>query len=189
MSRLLLEKPWILLLILITIQFALIVIWSRLRSRLWGRAVWTGFAAIPLFVAVSVAVVTPRERIITICRDLAAMVDDGDITSIGEHLAEDFNAGGYGSEEFLQRLESRLTIYHVDNARLRGFEVTLSGRSEATAVFGAICSVRSADGFLDRLFTRWRLTVRRNGQNWKVAQVESLPTPLLPFRDVTAWLE
>ena len=137
--RLLFESPWLLLVVLVAVQFGLIIVWSWRRSRLSARAVWTGFVAMPTLIALSLLVVTPRERVIGLCRDLASMVDAGDVAGIARHLAEDFDAAQMDRDAFLESVERSLTHYHVDDARLRRFEVEFSAEgvsARGTTVLG-----------------------------------------------------
>lgn len=187
-SKLLFESPWLLLALLVPIQFGLICIWSWRRSLLWARFVWIGFAAIPTLLLLSVVVVTPRERIIRLCCNLAAVVEAGDVAAIGKHLADDFEAAGFDRPEFLDRVEQSLTRYRVNNASLRGFDVAFPREGEGVAVFNAVCSVRSADAYFDRLASRWRVTFRGRSRSWRVMKVEALPTPLSPIRDLRDWI-
>ncbi len=187
-STLLFENVWLLLVTLVAIQFTLIAFWSWRRTRRSARAVWAGFAAVPVLLLLSIVVVTPRERIIGLCRDLAVMVDEGNVVAIREHLAEDFEAAGMNRDEFLDRVEQTLTLYHVDDARLRGFDITLSRNVEAVAVFNAVCRVRSVDAFLDRLISRWRLTFSGAGRIWRITRIETIPTPFSPIHDLRDWL-
>lgn len=183
-SKLLFESPWLLLILLVAVQFGLIATWSRRRTHRWTRAVWSSFAAMPALLLLSALVVTPRERVIGLCRGLAAMVEAGDVATIGQHLAGDFEAAGFSRLGFLDRIEQSLARYDVNEARLRSFQVTFPRRNEAVAVFNATCRVRSVDAFFDRLASRWRLTLRDDGRLWRVTRVEALPTALSPIRDV-----
>ncbi len=182
--RFLFENAWLLLMVLAAIQFALIVIWSRLRARFWTRLVWAGFAAIPALVALSAAVVTPRERIIEICLTLAALVDEGNVAGIRGHLDDNFRAAGLDPAEFLARVEQALTTYHVDDASLRRFEVAFPDEENAVAMFTAACRVRSTDAIVGQLISRWRLAFRHDGRDWKVKKIETLPSPFSPMRDL-----
>ena len=183
-SKLLFESPWMVLVLLVVIQFGLTAIWSRRRSRLWARIVWTGLGAIPLLPLVSILVVTSREQIVGLCHDLAAMVDEGDAAAIGLHLAGDFEAAGLDRMEFLERVERTLARYGVDNARLHRFNVAFPRKKEGVAVFDSTCRIRSVDAFLDRLTARWRVTFRSHDGPWQVTKIEALPTPLSPIRSV-----
>lgn len=187
-SKLLLESPFLLLAVLVAIQFGLICVWSWRRSPLWRRIVWSGFAAIPTLLLISVLVITTRERIIELCRDLATMAEHGDIARIGRHLADDLEIAGLNRDEFLDRVRQRLSSYRVKDARLRRFEVTRPGEGGVQAVFDAVCSIESADAFLRQMVSRWRVTFRRSGARWEIVDVEALPTPLSPIRDIRDWL-
>ncbi len=187
-SRLLLESLWLLAVVLVAVQFALIVVWSWLRSRAAARAVWIGFAAIPALLILSTVVETPRERIIQVCRELADAVETvtqrpaGDIGVIGQHLAGSFEANGLDRTEVLDRAKAVFERYTIHDPRLRNFEVTLPQQDMGTATFNASCRVESQEGYYGYLPTRWRLRFRLLGDTWKVTRAEPIPIPPLNLR-------
>jgi len=187
-SRLLFENPWLLLILLALVQIGILAIWWWRRDQFWTRAMWAGFAALPTLLALSLLVVTPKERIVRLCCELASMVDSGDVSGIGRHLADDFEAADFGKSEFLQRAESTLARFEVDNARLRSFEVEFPARGQGLATFNAVCRIRSTE-VSDWLLSRWRVTFRYDGTAWKVTRVEVLPTPFSPIRSVRQCLQ
>ncbi len=184
LTTLLLERPWLLLLGLGTIEFTLIVLWSRRRSRGLARLIWIGLAATPVLLVLCHLVVTPRERIIALCHELASAVETGDMAAIEERLAADFEAAGLGGAELVDRLEQTLTRHHVIKPRLDRFEVTLPTDRVGEVTFGAICRVESYEGHFDRLPSRWRLTLRKGGDTWEVITIETLPVPPLHARSL-----
>ncbi len=187
-SKLLFERFWLLLIVLAAIQLGLIAVWSWRRNRPCARAVWIGFATIPLLLLLSVVVVTPREQIIELCNNLAEMVDEGDVDAIGSHLADDFLVAGLNRADFLDRVEETLATHPVDDARLYRIEVTFPRKDEGAALFNAVCVIRSTDFYLDRLLSRWRVTFVDQRAGWLVTGVEVLPTPLSPVRNIRDWL-
>ena len=56
------------------------------------------------------------------------------------------------------------------------------------SVFNAVCGIESADAFLRQMHSRWRVTFRRSGERWEVIDIEAIPTPLSPIRDIRDWL-
>jgi len=168
----------------IAIQLVLIAVWSWRRSSVWSRVVWAGFVAFPALLVLSVVVVTPRERIVGLCRELTRLVEGGNVAAIGGHLADDFEAAGLDRDDFLERVTEALTNYRVTDARLSRFEVKFPQERVGIAEFQAVCWVRSADKYQDRLLSRWRLTFRGQGRDWKVRGIEALPTPLSPISNL-----
>lgn len=187
-TSLLFERVWRLILLLAAVLLASIVVWSRRRTRIWTRMVWGGFAAIPILSLLSILVITPRERIIGLCRELAVLVDAGEIESIGTYLADEFVTAGLDRDEFLSRVELRITHDHVDHARLRRFRVEFPQVDQALVVFDAVCSIRSADEYHDHVLSRWRLTLNDRDGVWRVSKIEALPAPFSPIRNVRDWL-
>lgn len=182
-----LERAWLLLALMMCLLLGLIAVWSRRRTRRLARAVWITLALTALLPAISQVVVTPRERIVQICRELADLVDRGNVAEIELYLTEDFQAQGLDRFDFIEQLETALARYRVDDARLRRFDVAVAG-DDAVAVFDAVCSIRSVDAYLDRVATRWRLTFRHTAGSWRIASIEAVPTPLSPIRDLRAFL-
>jgi hypothetical protein len=187
-SKLLFENAILLLVLLVAIQFVIIAIWSRVRSRYWARTVWVGFALLVALPLLSSLVATPRERVIGLCRKLAHLVDRGDVDAIAPHLAETFRVEHLGKSEFLVRAEQRLSHYRVDNPSLRHFETVFPSDGAAEVVFDATCTVRSVDQFAGRLPSRWRVRMVEEDGRWRLLEVEALPTPLSPIRDLRDWL-
>jgi hypothetical protein len=180
-TRLLFERAWLLMILLLVAVFIAVQIWARRRTQASSVAVWIGLAAALLLPLLSIIVQTPREQIMEVCRSLARSVDSGDVPAIDAHLAADFTAADIDRDEFLERIADSLIKYRVDAVRLTGFEVTLAG-DRAVAEFRAACNVRSADVFLDRLLSRWRLEFLRKADAWQVVSLEALPTPFSPIR-------
>jgi len=179
MSRFLLERVWLLLIVLIAVQCILIRIWFAQRTPRSARMVCVGFVLLVLLPLISVLAITPREQIIHACRRLARCVDDGDVAAVGAALASDFTASDLDRDAFLFRVEQSLTRHHLDAVDLSAFAVSVE-RAQAVAEFHASCSVRTTDAYRDRLVSRWRLTFRQRDRDWLVTRIEALPTPFSP---------
>lgn len=188
MSRIFLESLWLLAVVWFAVQFLLIAVWSWRRTSTPARVVWGGFAALPLLIGLSVWVVTPRERIVQVCEELAEFVDEGNVTAIGLRLADDFALEDYDRQAFLARVERTLTEFHVDDPRLSGFRVELTDSAHGTVQFRASARVRSPDLVYDWIPSRWRLTVRRVGDEWCVSRIEALPVGPSGLGNVLHWL-
>jgi hypothetical protein len=178
-GRLLFERLWLLATVLVTVQFILIAIWSWLRTRGAARGVWIGFGAIPILLILSVVVVTPRERIVAICRELAEATESKAIGVIGHYLSRDFEAGRLDRESFLARAEATLQRYSVHYPELRRFTITFPREGVGVAEFSASGQIESPESMYGWLTTRWRLTFRRQGDDWRVERVETIPVPPL----------
>ena len=181
MSRLLLESPYLLIPVWLIVQFILVALWSHLRRRWCARLVWVGFAALPLLLLLQHFVVTPREQIITLCRELAEFVEDGDLMAIRARLSPDLDAEGMDRDELIDLAERTLTRYHVTHARLSGFEVSFPAHGPATAQFKATCEPVTQEEFLDRVLTAWRIQLRRTAGGWEVIRIEMRETPFSPL--------
>jgi len=187
-STLLFENLWALAALLVAVETVLIVVWARRRTRASVRAAWVGFAMIPASLTLSILIETPRERVIAFCWELARAVDEGEVNSIAEHFADDFQTDGFDRSAFVDRLEQTLTRFRVDQPRLRDFEVAFPTDESAVVTLTATCRIRSIDAVFDHLPSRWRLTLRRDRDSWLVVKIESIPILPLNLRDLRDWL-
>lgn len=187
-GSLFLEHLWRLLALLAVVEYVLLVMWSRRRTKSSARAVWIGVLGMAALAYLNVSVDTPREKIIGVCHTLAALVDGGQVDRLAPHLSTDFKTQKLDRTAFVERVEQALTRRRIDNLSLRGFDVVQDGPIKATVVFNAACGVRTSDQMFDRLLSRWRLTFRLQGDRWRVSKIEVIPTPFSPLRDLSQWL-
>ena len=68
---------------------------------------------------------------------------------------------------------------------LRAFNVEFPQPSQAVAVFRANCLVRAARMY-GQVPSRWRLTFRKQGDDWLITNIQSLPVPPLNVADLRA---
>ena len=66
--------------------------------------------------------------------------------------------------------------------------VTFPRAGEAVAVFDAVCSVRSQHNYLDRLLSRWQVSLVQADPGWRVVTIEAIPSPLSPIRNLRDFL-
>ncbi|MHC4065512.1 MAG: hypothetical protein ACYSUI_13585, partial [Planctomycetota bacterium] len=143
------ERPLLLIPVLVAAQFVLIVVWSRRRTRKTRRLVWAGLVAWPVLVILNALVVTDRERLTGICRDLAEAVSRTDAEAFAEHISQRFqsdpgrNGTSWDKSALLQRVEGTVKTYRVEEPRLRAFEIDLDG-DRATVRFAATCRIVTA---------------------------------------------
>lgn len=182
------ERPWRLTVSWVAVQFLLICVWSWLRTPRTGQAALFGFAVFPVLLVASIFVVTDRERVIALCRELAHEVERGNAFAIEQHLADDFMAGNLARNGFADRLRVALERYRVDYPRLRRFNVSFPSDTTAKAEFEATARVRAPDAFHGQMMSRWRVGFRRHEDAWMVTSLEALPSPLSPIRDLRDWL-
>lgn len=183
LNRLLFERAWLLFLLLAVLAFVTIQVWAHRRNTTTARAAWAGLVAMLALPALSMVVKTPRERIQEGCLRLARAVDAGDVAVIEAHLAGEFTASSLDRDDFILRVEDALTKFRVDAVSLRAFAITVD-EDRAIAEFNASCQVRTADASLDRLLSRWRLHWRRRDRDWLVTDIEALPMPFSPIRNL-----
>ncbi|MDO8628914.1 MAG: hypothetical protein Q7R41_00325 [Phycisphaerales bacterium] len=170
------------------VEFVLIWFWLRRRSAVTAWGVWIGAAVSVALVAMSLAVVTPSERIAEVCRELGRAVDDGDMDAVSARIASDFSAEELDREELLRRATIALTRVRVDQVRLHRLEIEVLDEQRAAATFDASCNVRTVEGFAGALPSRWKLAFRRERERWVVTRIESIPTPPLQIKRVEDWL-
>lgn len=183
-ARLLFERPTLLFFLWLAVELAIVVVWSRRRTRGSTQIVVAGLLAMPLLILISIGVVTPGERIITICHELADAVAQADVVGIDRRLDDDFEAVDLNRGAFLDRVERTLARFHVQDAHLYRFSVTFPQPEMGVVEFSASCYVDALDLTHQRLLSRWRLTFRQTGRTWLVTSIEAVPTPLSPIRNL-----
>ena len=188
MARFFLERWWLLCGVLVVVELVCFAAWTRRRTTPAARATWISLAAVVVLPLVSHWVATQRERIERLCRDMAHMIDVGDVQSLAIYLGDDFEAAGLDRDEFLSRVARALTRYRVDRPSLHRMSVTFPRSGEAVAVFDAVCSVRSQQNYLDRLFSRWQVSLVRAESGWRVVTIKAIPSPLSPIRNLRDFL-
>lgn len=183
-ARLLFERPVLLFFLWLAVELAIVVVWSRRRTRGSTRIVVAGLLAMPLLITISIGVVTPGERIITICRELAHAVEQADVAGMDRRLDDDFEAVDLNRGAFMDRVERTLTRFHVQDAHLYRFSVTFPQPEMGVVEFNTSCFIDALDVTHQRLLSRWRVTFRKTGRVWLVTRIEALPTPLSPIRNL-----
>lgn len=188
MLRFFFERWWLLCSVLVVVELVCFAIWSRRRTTLAARITWISLAALVVLPLVSHLVVTQRERVEELCREIAHTIDVGDIQALKAHLADDFEVAGLDRDEFVERVARALSRYRVDHPSLHRMSVTFPPAGGAVAVFDAVCSVRSRQNNLDRLFSRWRVTLVQTESEWRVVTIKAIPSPLSPIRNIRDYL-
>lgn len=186
--RFFLERWWLLCAVLVVVELVCFAVWTRRRTTLAARVTWISLAAVVVLPVVSHLVVTQRERVERLCRNMAHLIDVGDIPALKIHLAGDFEVAGLDRDEFLSRVASALSRYRVDRPSLHRMNVTFPRAGEAVAVFDAVCSVRSQHNYLDRLLSRWQVSLVQADPGWRVVTIEAIPSPLSPIRNLRDFL-
>lgn len=181
-STLFFERPWLLFFLLGALYALVVILWRWHRTAFWRRCAWGGALVVVGLMALNQAVVTPREQIVHLCRLLAALVEQGDVEGLANHLAEDFDAAGLTRTELIEQAGHTLKRYDVQHAKLRRFNVSVADPRHARATFDAICKVSGPDVLTDWLLTRWEITLRKHGERWQVEHAKVLPTPFSPIR-------
>ena len=156
------------------VQFVLLVVWSRRRTERARRIMLAGFVVGPLLVLIQWLVVTEAEQLRATCDSLAAAVQDADVQAFERHLTADFVFDGpvlgrsLDKAAACERLDQQLKRYRVENPRLAGFQIEVTGR-QATVSLTARCRVVSADEIEPTVVSIWELTFERVGKRWLLA--------------------
>jgi hypothetical protein len=184
LTKLLFESPWLLGPLVGLSTFLMLYIWAQHRSRRTARLVWgTLLIGIALLI-VQAAVETDRERLRTICAELAEDVEKEDVSAIARRLAADVQAGRWGKEELVDVARSQLSRYRLDRAKVHDFSFEFPQEGEAVVEMSSVCNVGGGEGVYDRLTIRWRLTFRESNGQWLITVIDVVPTMLSPVRKI-----
>ena len=163
------------------VEFVLLWAWARWRTRRTRQLASGGFVAACLLLAAQSLVLTDREKIITVCKEMACAIEEGDVDGVGEHIAQEFVVGSIDRETLLAALRRILAQVRVEDPRLRRFEVTVGG-GRGHADFHARCRLVTPDAVESALLTGWRLTFEHIDDRWQVVEIAPVPTAMFPYR-------
>lgn len=180
---LLLESRFTLAAVLVVVCFVVIWIWQRRRTRMTGRLAGACVVLSPLLLLLSVAIVTDRERIAAVCREMAVAVGSSKIDQVGQHISRSFQTasrnGMLDRDDFLDVVRSALKRWDVEEERLSDFEIETRG-DRATVSFRATCRLVGPELMLPRHVSVWDLEFSREGSGWKVVDVQPRRTAMMP---------
>jgi hypothetical protein len=165
------------------VEFALLWIWARYRTRGARRAAWAGLVIGGLLLLMQTWVVTDREHLIRICREMATAVEEGDVDGVGRHVAKEFASGALNRGDLLDGLGRLLERLRIEEPWLWDFEVEVS-RPDGSVSFHALCRIVTADLIEGGQKSRWRLAFRRVGDQWRVVDITPIPTTTFRFRSL-----
>lgn len=183
-ESLLFEKPITLAALWGAVVLVSLVVWRQRRTRGSSRWFVGVLLAWPILIGVSLLVVTSRERIVRICHNMARSVQAGDAAAIAAHMDDVLDAEGLDRDAFMQHVERTLERMKFENLRLRQVEVTFDDPVTGTALFNAVCGVRSTEINHPHIISRWRVTFKLRDRDWLVILIEAVPTPFSPIRSL-----
>ncbi len=170
-TQILFENLWLLLGVWVPVQFTLIALWSWLRSTTTKRFVWSGFAALPILMTISMMAVTDREKIVEHLNALALAVEHANIDEIALHFAEDFEARGYDREGMLKRIDTRLAQYPASHVRISQVKISFDG-DEATVEFRGSANIQAPEIPYQYGTALWHSKWRRTKNSWLMTSLE-----------------
>lgn len=140
--------------------------WMTPRSR---RMVWMSLAFCALLIAIQKYVVTDREALRDMVRTMADAVEQGDVATLGEWFDDEMTLGAYvGKEAVLQHAHLRLQQYDINEAKVGGFRIEVTGDT-ASVEFQAACDIQ---GVKENPYystpSKWQLACVRRPDGWKV---------------------
>ena len=188
-TRIFLESYWLLIIVWVVVQFVLVCVWSLWRARASSWMVGVGLLMLPILLVVSRLVVTSGEQIRSLCYELAAAVEAGDLAALRVRLSPGLEVTSLSRDKLIDRIESAITRHSVREPRLSRFALEDVTRNKGVVLFSASARVDSREVGLLTLATRWRLTCRRSEESggsdsWQVTRIELIPTPPLNIRSV-----
>ncbi len=168
LTRLLFEDLSVLLPVEVVVLATVIAVYRHMRTPGSRWAVWITLGACVALVALQRLVVTDREAIRAMVERMAEAVEEGDVTALGEHFADDLVfENDHGKQAVLQRARIVLQQHDINAARVSGFTIEVDG-DNATADFQAMADVRSSGEPSYNVPTHWRLQCRRSPLGWLV---------------------
>lgn len=174
------ENFWTLIIALAVFQIVLIAVWSSRRTNRSRQVMLIGFALCVALPIISRLIVTDREQVAGICKTLVDLTELGDVKGIAKYVAEDFDADGIDRDAFNEAVESTLTSVQVQDASIYNLNVTATG-DEAEAQFGVSCKLVTASQVDYGVLSAWTVRFIKDGDDWKVVEVQPRETQAFPF--------
>lgn len=188
-TPLFLEQPVKLFFYWLMVQIVITILWWFTRSRQSFNAFWISITSIVLLESLSILVVTPREQIQRLCSELVNLIQDQDSEGFVEHIDHSFEASGYDRDRFVDRVKPAIERILLSDIQLKRLEVQLPEENKGVAEFDVDCVVQTAEMPYRPILSRWRLTLIRREDQWKVVHIKALPRPLSPIRSLRQCLK
>ncbi|MFH1746125.1 MAG: hypothetical protein ABIG44_03665 [Planctomycetota bacterium] len=154
--------------LLFTLNFMLLVYWRRSGR---GRPLLAGLALTVLLLAIQALVVTHREHARRILAGIERDITAARTENLAAALAPNFDADGFGPEEFLElitRQYERVTVhavkgsqFHVERSDAQHFVLTVAYRGEVTV-----------NEYSGQIRTRWEITFVRTDSGWRIDGIQ-----------------
>jgi len=190
-ARLLFEELHLLLLTEAVALAVVLAIHRRRLTRQSRRLVLVTLGVCALLIVIQKLTITRRESLEQMVAALAQAVDDGDIPSITKRLDHEFQYGSqprpWDKKAFLTKVSEKLQRWEIDQASVRGFDIEMRKKDEASVSFRATCDWRSGSRVEHDVLSRWRLYCVYRPDGWKVFRIEEGkigPGAMLDFGDV-----
>ena len=182
MQALLFERPAYLIPAVILAEVALLLIWRRWQTPSARQAARMGLIVFPMMIVVQSLVTTDRERIVSVCRQLASAVEDADADRLADYLSSDIIAvsaqgSALNKTALLDRLSDLLNKYHIEELRLRDIEVEFDELTVQVR-FRAVCRVVAQSSIYPRVVTSWLLRLELVDQDWRVSHIQQIRSPI-----------
>jgi len=184
LTLLLFENLWLLALVLIGIQVALMLIWYWRRTVRSAHMAWFAAVVSMLLMLTSWWVETSREAVANCCRELVFWAESEDIGAIESALATPFEADGMDREAFIAWVRRGFRKYDFAQARLSALDIRCSAPSRCVSDFRVGCRVESLDSGSVWIPTRWEITWITQGERWRLVGVKPIPTPPLHLKSL-----
>jgi hypothetical protein len=181
MRYLLFESPYLLIPILVIVEYILLVTWLRRRTPGSKRAALIGLLICVAAPIAQYLVVTHPERLRAACAAMVEAAERGDTDAIAQRVAPNFAVRDIDRERFLRGVEQALSRWHVEDAGMRNARIEVSG-NRATVSFTVTCRVIATDEVLSGVVTAWTTTFEWIDGKWLLVAVEPKETPLFPMR-------
>jgi hypothetical protein len=185
LSRIAFESPLWLLFSWFPVQVALLVFWSRRRTKASGRTVWVWMAMLPIGLIAQMLVTTTSERLQAVAAEIADAAERGRADEVLGYVSRDFAADGMDYERFSELLTRGLGKTRVEHIRLSHFTVTQRSGDTTTTEFDASCRIDRSDSFSGQVMTRWRVTFRDEAGTTRIIAIEALPARFSPLKSLS----
>ena len=172
MTQFLFENSLGLALAVVVVVVVLGSVWHQRGTRAALRNWVIGIVVGVVLLVIQKLVVTDREAVDAVLRELVRAVDERDPAPIVARIDERYLADGLTRAEVVPLIEAMLAGTEVEQPIVRGLEITVA-YDTAFVQFSVVCRVRSR-GFVQPTRSNWKLDFVRRGEAWKVQAIQPM---------------
>jgi hypothetical protein len=141
-----------------------------------------GFAIWPMLFALQAWIVTDREAIRELMETVRTAIEQRDTQTFAHTVSDNFEAYGMRKQELIRRMGQAEKDRSVRQLKFTEWSFTESGDEAAEVTFNATADLDNSTSIMARVLTRWKLTLGKVPDGWRIESFQFLPHALSPVK-------